>query len=266
MKSSNGRLSSKSNQTADNGNDPPWDKMIIPAIFFAASAACYVEPTVASSIFFALLGLTTVYISTVATNVLVAPVANGLIASSLDAFAADECGTRRERLYVSISDLLSTTIRSSAMRDAVRSSIIESLRDESLHDSALHTLENALIKASEDEGLRNAALYVVRQAFTGALNDEGFVRDLMSSIVGALVQASKEEELTKSLLDVVTYAVTRALSDERFVMELRGAITSTLRDGEIYKAGARGMVSAFLRGGSSERQGDLKEAVPRNDS
>ena len=242
------RRSSKSRQTPS--DDPSWDK-IIPAIFFAASAACFVDPTKAPSIFFALLGFMTIFISPVM-NFLAAPVTEGLtgtVTASLDAFTADENGPRRERLYESLADLLSTSLYSSPLRDAVRQFIVESLTSEELHDSALNTLQTALIKASENEGLRSAALLVVRQAFVGALNDEAFVRDLMSSIVGAMVQASREEELTQSFLDVVTTAVTKALADERFVMELRGAITDTLKDGEIYKAGARGMVSAAFGSG-----------------
>jgi hypothetical protein len=106
----------------------------------------------------------------------------------------------------------------------------------------------------------------VSQAFTGTLNDEAFVRDLMSSIVGAMVQASREEELTHSFMDVVTTAVTKALADEKFVMELWGAITSTLQDGEIYKAGARGMVSAAfgLRKGSNDDKMIDRSATQRS--
>lgn len=267
----------KSNKTTtanNNGNNSPhWNTMIIPAIFLAASAVCYVEPTMSSSIFFALLGWMSLYIistktASSSTTTPFADIANGMVASTLDAFVSDENTARRERLICALSDVVSGTMRSSNVRDAVKSSIIDSLNDDSLRDSALITLETALVKSSENEGLRNAVLSVVRRAFAGALNDEAFVRDLMSSIVSALVQASKEEELTASLLDVVTRALTKALSDERLVMELRGAITSTLRDGEIYKAGARGMVSAFMRGGSSEgrRDGFEMKASSRKDS
>jgi len=64
--------------------------------------------------------------------------------------------------------------------------------------------------------------------------------------VHAIVQASKEEELTQSILDVVTRAVSQALADESFVSEIRGAVKDTLSDGDIYKAGAKGMLSAGL--------------------
>jgi hypothetical protein len=81
-----------------------------------------------------------------------------------------------------------------------------------------------------------------------------------------MVQASREEELTQSFLDVVTTAVTKALADEKFVTELRGAITSTLQDGEIYKAGARGMVSAAfgLRSGSNDNKMIDRRATERS--
>ena len=96
-------------------------------------------------------------------------------------------------------------------------------------------------------------LKVIKKSFTGALSDEEFVRDLMSAIVGAVVQASKEEELTQSILDVVTQAVSQALADENFVSEIRGAVKDTLQDGELYKAGARGVVSAAFGFGKSAK-------------
>jgi hypothetical protein len=82
----------------------------------------------------------------------------------------------------------------------------------------------------------------------GALNDENFVRDLMTSIVSALVQASKEDEITSAILDVVTRAVSQALADETFVQELRGAMKDTLQDGDMYKAGAKGILAAAFGG------------------
>lgn len=137
------------------------------------------------------------------------------------------------------------------MKAALKESLVASLTDEDLQNAMLNTLETALIKASENEGMRSAALSIIRQAFIQALNDEEFVRDLMSSIVGALVKASKEEELTSAILDVVTRAVSQALADENFTKEIRGAVKDCLRDGDIYKSGVKGMLSAAF-GGAAE--------------
>ena len=80
------------------------------------------------------------------------------------------------------------TTCSSAIRDAARNAILESLR----HGNS------PLLGAKNSRTPR-----VARQAFTVALNNEAFVRDLMSCIVGAMVQVLREEELIQSVHDVV---------------------------------------------------------------
>ena len=147
---------------------------------------------------------------------------------------------------------------SPALQSTIKQSLLSSLMDEDLHDASLDTIQLSLVKASQNDSFQSATLGLIKQAFTAALNDEAFVGDLMQSIVGAIVQASKEEELTKSVMDVVTLAVSQALNDERFVAELRGAIKDTLQDGDIYKAGAKGMLTAAFGGGKTK---DQKEEV-----
>jgi len=222
-----------------------WD-VIIPASLFAASAVCLVDPSLAPSIMFALLALATVFVSPVVTY-FTKPATAGLtdtITDAINTITDDRYSTQREKLFYAIADLISISVQSEALKKALKESLVSSLMDDDLHDATLNTLQTALLKASENEGFRSTALDVVRSAFTGALNDEDFVRDLMESIVGAMVQASKEEELTQSMLDVVTRAVSQALADEKFVSELRGAVKDTLQDGGIYKAGAKGIMSA----------------------
>ena len=158
-----------------------------------------------------------------------------------------KCG---DKLFNAIADLISKSVKSSALTATLKESFVASLMDDDLHEATLNTLQRSLVKASENERLRMTVLEVTKKAFVGALNDDDFVRDLMASIVSALVQASKEEELTSSLLEVMTTAVSQALADEAFVQEIRGAVKSTLQDGDLYKAGARGMFAAAFGQGT----------------
>ncbi|KAL7533960.1 hypothetical protein ACHAWF_004674 [Thalassiosira exigua] len=225
--------------------ETPWDT-IIPASLIAASAICWVDPSVAPSILFALMAVATIFISPVM-QYYTRPATEELthaLTDALNTITDERNAEQREKLFNALAELTSEMVQSSALMNTLKKSLVYSLMDDDLHEAALDTLQTALIKASENEGFRSTALDVVKRAFTGALNDEEFVRELMSSIVGAMVQASKEEELTQSVLDVVTRAVSQALANESFVAEIRGAVKDTLQDGEIYKAGARGMVSA----------------------
>ena len=223
----------------------PWE-IIIPSSLFAASAVCWIDPTIAPSIIFALLAFATINITPVM-QYFTKPATEGLtitITDALNTITSEKHSEQREKLFFAIADLISKSVQSTALRTTLKESLLSSLMDDDLHDATLNTLQTALIKASENEGFRSTALHVVKEALVGALRDEDFVRDLMSSIVGAMVQASQEEELTQSVLDVVTRAVSQALADESFVSEIRGAVKDTLQDGDLYKAGAKGMISA----------------------
>lgn len=230
----------------------PWE-IIIPSSFFAASAVCYAQPTLAPSLLFGLLAFAAVFVSPMV-RFFTRPVTEGFTCALTDAINTitdDRYSDQREKFFDAIASFISKSFQSTALKAALKESLVASLTDEDLQNAMLNTLETALIKASENEGMRSAALSIIRQAFIQALNDEEFVRDLMSSIVGALVKASKEEELTSAILDVVTRAVSQALADENFTKEIRGAVKDCLRDGDIYKSGVKGMLSAAF-GGAAE--------------
>jgi len=234
-------------RNAYNNEAAQWD-IIIPSSLFLASAICWLDPSIAPSIIFAILGFSSVYITPVM-QYFTKPATQSLtttLTDALNTIADEKHSEQREKLFSAVSDLLVVTLQSETLTTTLKQSLLASLMDDDLHEATLNTLQTALIKASENEGFRTTALFVVKDAFVGALNDEEFVRDLMSSLVGAIVQASKEEELTQSILDVVTRAVSQALADESFVSEIRGAVKDTLSDGDIYKAGAKGMLSAGL--------------------
>ena len=169
---------------------------------------------------------------------------------AINTITDEQHAEQTERLFNAIADLISKSVNSSALTATMKESFVASLMDDDLHEATLDTLQRSLVKASENERMRMTVLDVTKRAFVGALNDDQFVRELMESIVAAIVQASKEDELTLSLLDVTTRAVSQALADEAFVQEIRGAVKSTLQDGDLYKAGARGMFAAAFGQGT----------------
>eukprot|EP00985_Skeletonema_marinoi_P014487 scaffold7339_cov111-Skeletonema_marinoi.AAC.6 len=212
----------------------------------------------APSIAFAMLALATIFITPV-TKYFTRPATMSLTATVTDAINTitdEKHDEQTEKLFNAIAHLISKSVKSSALTATLKESFVASLMDDDLHEATLNTLQRSLVKASENERLRMTVLEVTKKAFVGALNDDDFVRDLMASIVSALVQASKEEELTSSLLEVMTTAVSQALADEAFVQEIRGAVKSTLQDGDLYKAGARGVfAAAFGQGSVNKREG-----------
>jgi len=58
------------------------------------------------------------------------------------------------------------------------------------------------------------------------------------------------------VLSVVTQGVSDALHDEEFIGEFRNVIKDCLSDGEIYRSGARGMISAAF--GSKKKDDNEK--------
>lgn len=236
-----------------------WDyDVLIPGTLFFASALCYQNPQNAASIAFAILALAAIFVAPV-TRYFTRPATMNLITTMTDAINTitdEENLEQTEKLFNAIADLISKSVSSSALNATLKESFVASLMDDDLHEATLDTLQLSLVKASENERLRMTVLDVTKSAFVGALNDDDFVRELMASIVSAIVQASKEDELTLSLLEVTTRAVSQALADEAFVKELRGAVKSTLQDGDLYKAGARGVFAAAFGHRSSSKTED----------
>lgn len=238
-----------SNTTSHQHHQPNWD-ILIPSTLFLASALCYQNPQLAPSIAFTVLGLATIFITPVMKH-FTKPATMSLTTTLTDAMNTitdDKHDEQTEKLFNAIAGLISKSVQSSALTATLKESFVASLMDDDLHEATLNTLQHSLVKASENDQLRLTLLDVTKRAFVGALNDENFVRDLMTSIVSALVQASKEDEITSAILEVVTRAVSQALADETFVQELRGAVKDTLQDGDMYKAGAKGILAAAFGG------------------
>ena len=221
---------------------------IIPAFFFASAAVCFCDPAQAPFLLFLTLGLGASYLDPIIAH-FTEPAARGMtlaIADSLATFADETNKAQTDRLLKAIADSLVRVLQSGDLRLALNDAIIRTLTDGDLQAATITTLQQALVLASEDEGFVETALDVTKRAFVGALQNRDFVEELMESMVGAIVQAAQNEQLHQAIMSVVTKAVSEALRDERFMSEIRSAVKESLQDGEIYRAGAKGMISAAL--------------------
>lgn len=121
-----------------------------------------------------------------------------------------------------------------------------------LENALLKTITTAIVKSSKDDSLREALTVVAKQSMLDTLRDETFMRDAASLIVNSILGAVRDEELKTALLAIATEAVSAALQDEEFVTIFRGVMKDVLSDGSMYRAGAAGLVGAFLPRTSSK--------------
>jgi hypothetical protein len=223
--------------------------IIVGGACFAASAVCLYRPELASSILFFFVGsiafFLEVWIKTVAAPSATKTVSN-VVTESLQAFVAQENSDDTDRLLDAVSESIARALQSTSLVSTVKSSISETIQDDELQSAVINTLQSALVKVSQNQGFQNTTMDVTRRAFLGALGNEQFVKELMTSVVQAIVSASQDEKLKKAVMSVVTEAVSEALADERFTAEIRGAVKATLKDGELYRAGVSGVLSAAL--------------------
>ena len=228
-------------------NTLPYET-IIPGCFFAASAVCWFDPARSPFIVFVMLGLCSMFFGSIRSH-FSDSATRGLTVAMADALTTFADETNREqtdRFLKAIADSIARGLQSSDLRSTMNDAIISTLTDGDLQRATITTLQQALVKASEDEGFAETAMDVTKRAFVGALKNEDFVKELMECMVSAMVQAAQNEQLNKSIVAIVTQAVSEALRDERFMSEIRGAVKDALQDGEIYRAGAKGMISAAM--------------------
>lgn len=202
----------------------PWET-VIPASLFLCSALCYARPELFPSILFGLLAFAGIFLDSI--GAYITRRMSWAISESLTVFSDD-------RQNQQINKVITT----------VKNFIIGLLTDEELHAAAIRTLQSSLIQASENTEFRDTALDVTKRAFVGALSDEKLIGELVDAIVDAIVSASQNEKLRKTMLEVVTQGMSDALEDEKFVSIFRGAVRDTLKDKDLYRAGARGILAA----------------------
>lgn len=153
-----------------------------------------------------------------------------------------------------------------AILSVTKDAVTQALKDEGFIAEMLSTLTGATVMASRDEELRGTVLSVVKDAVTDSLKDDGFMADMLSTITGAAISASKDQGLRDAMLSVTKDAVADALRDEGVMCAFRDAMCQSLKDSNIYRAAAAGVVGSlnpFGRRGDANHPCRGGEAQPR---
>ena len=134
----------------------------------------------------------------------------------------------------------------SPMQVLIKSSLVNILTDRELHVIMLQTIQEGIIQASNDENFRQTLLDVTKKSLVAAMKDDIFIKELMNSIVDAIILSSQNEKLRDGMLEVITKGMSDALQNEQFVKVFRSAVKDTLQDKELYRASAKGIISAAI--------------------
>ena len=223
----------------------PWDTLI-PSTLFLAAAICWADPSLAPAVTFLCLGFASLSFDSLAeyfTKPAALQVSKSLT-DSLNSFTDEKNSEQTEKLFQAFAGIISRSLQSKALMTTIKESAISLLTSEELHNTVLQTLEKAMVVASEDKQFQDTVMKIGKDAFVGALSDEKLIAELMDSIVGAIVSASQNEKLRKTMLQVITQGMADAFEDERFVSVVRGAVKDTLKDKDLYHAGAKGLIAA----------------------
>eukprot|EP00930_Biecheleria_cincta_P026438 TRINITY_DN18636_c0_g1_i1.p1 TRINITY_DN18636_c0_g1~~TRINITY_DN18636_c0_g1_i1.p1 ORF type:complete len:316 (+),score=65.57 TRINITY_DN18636_c0_g1_i1:44-949(+) len=132
-----------------------------------------------------------------------------------------------------------------SMRAALLSVITSSLKDEGFMQEMLDNMTAATVSAANNKELLASVLTVAKIAITDAMKDAGFVADVTSTMASAGISVARDEAVRDAMLGVAKAAVLDALRDEAFLDAIRGSLADSLRDGNIYRGAAAGMVGAL---------------------
>lgn len=226
----------------------------IPASLAVASAVCFVDPSKFPSVLFAFLFLGFLFRDSLlgfVTQPLLRHVSESTTQVVEEAFRDED---RFDRLLSAGTNALQRSAK--PLRKTLKEAIVESMQDEELESILLKTTTRAIVKATQDESLLEAFSTVTKQSMLAILRDQRFLKDSTRLLVDSLLAAVKDEELTEALLAVGTGAVSAALQDEKFVAIFRTVMKDVLSDGSMYRAGAAGLVGAFLPKGSQRGKKD----------
>lgn len=243
----------------------------MPAIFFAASATCWYDPTKAPAIAFFLFGCGMVFFDSVA-SYFTKPAADGLSKAMTDfclSFSDEKNEEQTDKLLDALADSILRALQSGPLKSTLKQSIVEIATDDDLTSAAIQTIQDAMKKAADNADFKDTLFDITKRAFVGALNDESFIKESLESGVAAIVVASQDEILRASMLSVVTQAVSDALHDEQLISEFQEVVKACLSDGEMYRSGARGVISAAFGGkgkkSESEKQVSSSNVVKKSD-
>ncbi|CAK0792488.1 unnamed protein product [Prorocentrum cordatum] len=184
-------------------------------------------------------------------------------------------GMRFEQLHDEIVGTLTGSMvaasRDKGLRGALLSIITTALRDEEFMSQMLATMTDATVSAAQNRHLRDSVLGVAKIAITDAVKDESFVADVTTALTDAGLRAARDGEIRGALVDIAKVAIVEALKDDSFLQVLRETVANSLRDGQIYRGAALGVLGAinpFGRGRAPAEEAEerCEERSPSNAS
>jgi len=156
---------------------------------------------------------------------------------------------RFEELHSAIVETLTGSMiaasRDKSLRAALLGVITAALKDEGFVEDMLSTMTAATISAAKNRELRDSVLGIAKSAITDTMKDSGFLDDMTSALTSAGIRASQDESVQSAMVDIGKAAVTEALRDERFLQIIRDTLANSLKDGNIYRGAAMGVVGAL---------------------
>lgn len=133
----------------------------------------------------------------------------------------------------------------SMLQSVLKSAVTEAIKDEGFMADMVVTMTSSTLAAARNKELREATLSVMQQAVTDSLKDEGFMSAMLATLIKTTVGASRDLELRDAMQTVTKAAVTDALRDHGFMLAFQRAMCEGLKDSNIYRSAAAGMVSSL---------------------
>lgn len=127
----------------------------------------------------------------------------------------------------------------------VKEAVSEALKDKAFMEDMVRTISMAVLHAAENRELRDATLKIVKEAVFDALSDERFMEQMLSMLTKSVVAASRDVELRDAMVGCTKEAVRDALKDDAFISSFREALCDSLKDSNIYRSAAAGVVGSL---------------------
>ena len=243
--------------SSSKGDEDSFFHWTIPSVLFAASTICWYDPSRFPALFFVFMAfafLRSEALLHASKRVAVRHISDG-ITLSMTSFVQDS--QQSKRFMAALSEVIHVALTNDRLTKTFKAVAVETVRDEELQSDILDTLTLAIVRATNNEGnsrLSEVVLHAFEQGFSQALCNEQFMNSILNAIVQALVSASQNTRLRQAVLDVSTEAVSTAVRDERFMSELKQVMKECLRDSELFRAGAAGMLGAVIPGVGDRRK------------
>lgn len=132
-----------------------------------------------------------------------------------------------------------------AMVSVTKEAVTKALNDQGFMKEMVSTISRSCLETARNQEISRALIDIVKKGISDATSDKRFMDDMLQVLSGAVVDASQDTVLRNALLGVTKEAVTEALKDEDFIKAVRDALCDGLKDTNIYRSAAAGVVNSL---------------------